>query len=1354
MKILWGPDFRQGLDQALRRTLAAGQPPLESKAFNYELPGTQVSAQLPSLDALRLAQLPEADWVFLLEPHKRLPPRQAFQSPLPLIAFADLPRGLSDADIRQTFAVYDGVVALSESAFALFQRLGLPVLETRWQGIETDLHQPLPDPLCDLLYDLIYIASNPYSPALPSYEALPLKCRYFIATTPAFLPFYFQRSRYVICDDPTLTARMLEVLACGALLLCPEGLNGLPACVRAGEHYLTYAPGEVEGVLAALEADPQRRSQMQQALNTLRPTLSLLGCLRALRAELAAKASQFRERVQARLQKHTQFPLLRLESEALTLVQAENPLALALLPEVLKDPLFQRDQRYYSYWVSNYVRAAFHPLSLTQPGPLLQAAHQCLSELSSQLQALQALIWAWKQRQWGLALHHLQGLKSASLDLEKFPPLLLAQEQIFQSLSVWYPPVQALAFALAIIEMECLQGLGRWQELRERAEEALSQAPLAPFFQLYLQALGALQDVPALLKGYTASQAACPLEIPFRLHGAALLGESQPEQALAQLQTGRDLAQRHMMALESVEIFQALERLIWQKFPPEPLEPKREGYLLWEGAIQSHHSLARINRRLLELLQSDTALYFTTLPFHPPEFAESEPPGDLNNHVQWPDALISHRWPPRLLPPQQGKWVNILPWEHGVLPESWVQKFNAALDQVWVPSAFVARSFEHSGLLPERIRVIPNGVDTALYCPEGPKWPLPQRKKTVFLFVGGLIPRKGVDLLLKAYAQAFSAADDVALVIKGFGDQGVYSTGSLAEALAFFGENPAAPELQLITRSDLSEQDLASLYRACDVYVHPYRGEGFGLPILEAMACGLPVVVPEAGPAPEFSSADSAWYLPTWTAFELGKSLGDIGITPYFPYYHEVDVKALADCLRAIVANPEAILQKGRAARKESEAFSWQAMAGRIRTEISGLCHPQPAVREVATQAQAAWQRALTGALTGALTETGHWPEFSELPIPAEIEPCLPGLQRLLEQCLQVGQEERLKAYLHYAWERGLTLEQYLRLNLPDAGLEKRPLRVFWPEPALFFTSSPYSSALLQFVQRPDQTRFQVQTQAPWRGASSWAWLQSRVQPTLPSPAEVAAVLYAHPEQGRALKDLNWPEQALLYLPPAVDFEVFSPQASPLILEESQGRFGFLACLDFAENQISDAFERPWQCVLKAYLTTFAEPEPVNLVIKPLTQSFELALEQVMAWLDSQGYDPELIPSLTFVQEELGPHNLPGLYTGSQVFIEVDPATEGLWALAAQAAGCKVIAAGQFPFLERPFAEQAGSGEPSQRAAQLGWLMRKAFEQPLAQLNHSGLAVREYLRAEYDLPRWQQRIQTFAGRCLLQQMLL
>ena len=47
----------------------------------------------------------------------------------------------------------------------------------------------------------------------------------------------------------------------------------------------------------------------------------------------------------------------------------------------------------------------------------------------------------------------------------------------------------------------------------------------------------------------------------------------------------------------------------------------------------------------------------------------------------------------------------------------------------------------------------------------------------------------------------------------------------------------------------LNDQEMAGLYAACDCLAHPYRGEGFALPVVEAMACGLPAIVTGAGPA-------------------------------------------------------------------------------------------------------------------------------------------------------------------------------------------------------------------------------------------------------------------------------------------------------------------------------------------------------------------------------------------------------------------------------------------------------------------------------------------------------------------------
>ncbi len=63
----------------------------------------------------------------------------------------------------------------------------------------------------------------------------------------------------------------------------------------------------------------------------------------------------------------------------------------------------------------------------------------------------------------------------------------------------------------------------------------------------------------------------------------------------------------------------------------------------------------------------------------------------------------------------------------------------------------------------------------------------------------------------------------------------------------------------MLIDEELTSDELAALYRACDVLVHPYRGEGFAMPVLEAMACGLPAIVTGGGPTDEFCPAEAGW---------------------------------------------------------------------------------------------------------------------------------------------------------------------------------------------------------------------------------------------------------------------------------------------------------------------------------------------------------------------------------------------------------------------------------------------------------------------------------------------------------------
>ena len=107
-----------------------------------------------------------------------------------------------------------------------------------------------------------------------------------------------------------------------------------------------------------------------------------------------------------------------------------------------------------------------------------------------------------------------------------------------------------------------------------------------------------------------------------------------------------------------------------------------------------------------------------------------------------------------------------------------------------------------------------------------------------FLHVSSCFPRKGVDVLLRAYAAAFRRSDAVRLVVKGFPNQHNEVEAQVAAVQA----DPDAPAITYVGH-DLVLEDLVALYRQADVMVLPSRGEGYNLPAAEALAAGLRVIV-------------------------------------------------------------------------------------------------------------------------------------------------------------------------------------------------------------------------------------------------------------------------------------------------------------------------------------------------------------------------------------------------------------------------------------------------------------------------------------------------------------------------------
>jgi hypothetical protein len=206
--------------------------------------------------------------------------------------------------------------------------------------------------------------------------------------------------------------------------------------------------------------------------------------------------------------------------------------------------------------------------------------------------------------------------------------------------------------------------------------------------------------------------------------------------------------------------------------------------------------------------------------------------------------------------------------------------------------------------------------------------------------VGGTINRKGVDVLMQAYATAFSGRDDVTLVIKDVAPTGAYKGRNVGTHLRDFADDPEMPRLVYLD-VDLETAELAALYRSCDVLVHPYRGEGFAMPVLEAMACGLPVVVTAGGPTDEFVPDDAGWRIASTRSYPPARLVADWPtLEPIWML--EPDVDHLARILREVDADPGERTHRAAAAQRAAQAYGWDAIADAYADRVTAVCARPP----------------------------------------------------------------------------------------------------------------------------------------------------------------------------------------------------------------------------------------------------------------------------------------------------------------------------------------------------------------------------------------------------------------------------
>ena len=272
-------------------------------------------------------------------------------------------------------------------------------------------------------------------------------------------------------------------------------------------------------------------------------------------------------------------------------------------------------------------------------------------------------------------------------------------------------------------------------------------------------------------------------------------------------------------------------------------------------------------------------------------------------------ALVHH--PRHLVPPELGLSVPSVVTVHDVLPLRTPEHFSQLIARRYAVlarlsarrAARVVTGSEHSRdeiaeLLDvplERIRVTPYGVEPLFRPVEADLELLAERfgvTPPYVLCVGTLEPRKNLTGAVRAFERAHAAFRDHSLVL--IGGRG-WKGGELERLL----RETRAP---VIPTGYVSEEGLVALYSSADCFLFPSFAEGFGFPVLEAMACGTPVVAGDRSSLPEV--------------------VGDAGLL-----VDPASTEALADAVRRVLGSAELRHDLSRRGLERSRLFTWERTA-------------------------------------------------------------------------------------------------------------------------------------------------------------------------------------------------------------------------------------------------------------------------------------------------------------------------------------------------------------------------------------------------------------------------------------------
>ena len=260
-------------------------------------------------------------------------------------------------------------------------------------------------------------------------------------------------------------------------------------------------------------------------------------------------------------------------------------------------------------------------------------------------------------------------------------------------------------------------------------------------------------------------------------------------------------------------------------------------------------------------------------------------------------------------------------WESTLQPEGYFEKLKE-FDELWVPSKWQRDCTIAQGYDPNKIKVVPEGVDVHTFYPEETSHELTSDGRFKFFLAGRWDYRKSIKEIIETFLKTFDKDEPVDLIISvdnSFSGDGMKSTEERLEHYGLIDDRIKILHFP-------PREEYVRLLKSCDAFVSCARSEGWNLPLIESMSCGTPSIYSDCSGQLEFAKGRG---IPVKIVGE--KPVNSITYNHFndsVGNYYEPDFNDLGKQMLEVVTNHKVYKQK---ALEESEEirkeFNWERVA-------------------------------------------------------------------------------------------------------------------------------------------------------------------------------------------------------------------------------------------------------------------------------------------------------------------------------------------------------------------------------------------------------------------------------------------